>query len=269
MASAKFFKTFFRDATLEIEDLFLLESFQIEYLPGWVPDLELARVLWAYPAIKRFLLKKCPEISGFVERVTSQYGEVGSPDELALFEDTLVWTIADLLVYNKCPEVYDSLDFHTWDFSEITRITPLEGKTVVEGGAGTGRVTLRLAQQAKEVFAVEPVTRLRQFIRNKAHNAKLENIYVLDGTLHSLPLPDNFADVFVTSHALGWYLDKELPEFERVVKPGGTIVHCPGTAASAGNDATHTALISPEWSYNVAKYQEPDGIKRKYWKQVL
>jgi SAM-dependent methyltransferase len=161
--------------------------------------LALAGVLWAYPAIKRYLLKKCPAISGFVERVISQYGEVGSPDELALFEDTLVWTIADLLVYNKCPEVYDSLD----------------------------------------------------------------------GTLHSLPLPDNFADVFITSHALGWYLDEELPEFERVVKPGGTIVHCPGTAASAGNDTTHTALISPEWSYNVAKYQEPDGIKRKYWKQVL
>ena len=268
MANAKLFKSFFRGATLEIEDLFLLESFQIEYLPGWVPELELAAVFCAYPAIKRYLLKKCPAISGFIERVASPNCEAGSPDELAQFEDNLVWTIADLIVYNKCPEVYDSLEFHNWDFSEVTRITPLAGKLVVEGGAGTGRVTLHLAQHANVVFAVEPVTRLRQFIRNQAQNAKLDNIYVLDGTLHSIPLPDNFADVFITSHALGWYLEEELPEFERVVKPGGTIIHCPGTAASAGDDPTHNALISPEWGYKVAKYLEPDGTKRKYWKQV-
>ena len=269
MANAKFFKTFFRDAFLEIEDLFLLEPFQIEYLPGWVPELELAGVLFAYPAMKRYLVKKCPSINGFIERVASKYRGAGSPDELALFEDTLVWTIADLLVYNKCPEVYDALKFHNWDFSEITQITPLKGRTVIEGGAGTGRVTLRLAHQARNVFAIEPVTRLRQFIRDKAQIMKFDNIFVLDGTLHSIPLPDNFAEVFITSHALGWYLEEELPEFERVVKSGGTIIHCPGTAASAGDDATHIALTSPEWGYQVSEYPEPDGTKRKYWKQVL
>jgi ubiquinone/menaquinone biosynthesis C-methylase UbiE len=268
VTSVDFFKTFFREASLEIEDLFLLESFQLEYLPGWVSEAELAGVLKAHPAIMRFMLKKCPTICGFIERVTSQYGEAGNPEVLAQFEDNLVWTIADLLVYNKCPQVYDSLGFHGWDFNEITRITSLEGKIVVEGGAGTGRVTLRLAQHAKQVYAVEPVTRLRQFIRRKVQDSELKNIYVLDGTLHSIPLPDNFADILVTSHALGWYLEDELPEFERVVKSGGTIIHCPGTAVTAGGNETHTTLISPAWNYRVAEYQEPDGAKRKYWKQV-
>jgi ubiquinone/menaquinone biosynthesis C-methylase UbiE len=141
-------------------------------------------------------------------------------------------------------------------------------KIVVEGGAGTGRVTLRLAQHAEQIYAVEPVTRLRQFIRNKVRDSELKNVFVLDGTLHAIPLPDNFADIFVTSHALGWYLEDELPEFERVVKTGGTIIHCPGTALSAGENETHTTLISPAWNYLVAEYQEPDGVKRKYWKQV-
>ena len=51
--------------------------------------------------------------------------------------------------------------------------------------------------------------------------------------------------------------------------PGaGFFIHCLGTAASAGEDETHTILVSPTWGIAVAEYQEPDGKKRKYWKQV-
>jgi len=45
----------FKGVSLEVEDLYLLEAFQIGYFPGWVPERELAVVLWAYPSIKRFL----------------------------------------------------------------------------------------------------------------------------------------------------------------------------------------------------------------------
>ena len=264
-----FFKKFFEGAALEIEDLYLLEAFQLTYWPGWAPERELAAVLWGHPAIKRFLLKKCPEISDFIAGVQKKYGPASSSEELADCEDILVWTIADLLVYNKCPEVYDGLVFHNWDFDEVTRITPLDGKTVIEGGAGTGQVTCHLAERAESVFAVEPVSRLREFIRDKTRKAGLKNIFVLDGFLHAIPLPDNYADVIITSHALGWHLDDELPEFERLVKPGGTIIHCPGTALSSGeDDPTHLALVSPKWAYKVSEYSEPDGLKRKYWKQV-
>ena len=269
MSQADFFRKFFDGADLELEDLYLLESFQFTYFPGWAPEREFAHVLWAYPAIRLFILKKCPEITSYIDSVMENHGPVDSTDELKVSGDTLVWTMADLFVYNKCPEVYDGLDFHNWDLSEITNITTLEGKIVVEGGAGTGRVTTRLAQIACQIFAVEPVSKLRTFLRQKATLAGLDNVFVLDGFLHSIPLPDNFADVFITSHALGWHLKDELPEFERLVKPGGIILHCPGTALSSGDeDPTHEKLISSHWGYTVSTYMEPDGPKRKYWKQV-
>jgi hypothetical protein len=270
MSKSNFFKKFFRGAILEVEDLYLLESFQISYWPGWIPERELAAVLWAYPAIKRFILKKCPQVAGFIERVANQYVPTSNSNELAAFEDTLVWTIADLLVYDKCPQVYDELEFHNWDLAEITNLISLNEATVVEGGAGTGRVTLRLAEYARQIFAVEPVTRLREFIREKTLEAGRDNVFVLDGFLHAIPLPDNFADVFITSHALGWHLEAELVEIERVVKPGGMIIHCPGTAVSAESESpTHQTLISPQWGYQVSEYEEPDGMKRKYWKDNL
>ena len=177
----------------------------------------------------------------------------------------------DLIAYNKCPELYDGPEFHGWDFAEVTSITPLVGKVVVEVGAGTGRLALEAAATADTVFAVEPVARLRQFIREKAVQQGLCNVHVLDGLGHAIPLPDGFADVVITSHALGWRLEEELEEFERVAMTGGYIIHCPGTAETPhdkSENEQHERLVSPEWGYKFSRYREADGWKRKYWKHL-
>ncbi len=193
-------KEMFKKITFEVEDLFLLEGFQIGYLPNRLPEQELAAVLWAYPVIKRFLVKKHPPIADFIERIMAQFGPVTDPQALVEFGDRVVWSIADLLIYNKFPEVYDTQAFHNWDFHEaITSITPLENKVVIDGGAGTGRVALEAAQASSQVYAVEPIACLRQFIREKAAKTGLKNLFVVDGFLHDIPLPDGFADVLITS----------------------------------------------------------------------
>lgn len=267
MSSYTPFKDIFKKVALDIEDLYLLESFQIEMLPG-TADPDLAVVLQAYPSIKRFLIKKCPSMADHIDSILKKYSPAKDDRELAKCTDNLVWAIADWLIYGKCPEAYDKLEFHNWDFREVTIITLLDGKVVVDGGAGTGRVTLEAARTAARVYAVEPVARLRQFIRDKATEAFHNNIFVIDGFLHAMPLPDSCADVLITSHALGWHLEKELREFERVVKKGGYIIHCPGTADIPDEEAQHLRLISPDWGYDFSRYEESDGWKRKYWKQL-
>ena len=201
MTSYTPFKDIFKHVSLEVEDLYLLESFQIDMLPG-VADRDLAVVLWAHPSIKRFLLKKSPSVADYIDSIMGQYKPAKDKRELVKCSDNLVWAIADWLVYGKCPEAYDKLEFHNWDFREVSIITPLDGKVVVDGGAGTGRVTLEAARTAARVYAIEPVTRLRQFIRDKALEAFHNNVFVIDGFLHAMPLPDNCADVLITSHAL-------------------------------------------------------------------
>ncbi len=257
----------FSGTVLEVDDLFLLESFQIAYLPGWVPERELGVVLTARPEIARFFVTRCPEIAGFVDSVLKQHPDRVDDRQFADCADTVVWTIADLLVYNKCPEIYDAQPFHGWDFAEITSIADLTSKVVIDGGSGTGRVALEAAETAATVFAVEPVSRLRDFIREKARDKGLSNLYVVDGFVDRLPFPDSFADVIVTSHALGWKLSEELREFERVVRRPGVIIHCPGTAVGSEGD-THRLLIGAPWSYEFSEYEEADGRKRKYWKRV-
>jgi ubiquinone/menaquinone biosynthesis C-methylase UbiE len=266
MGTVDHFRRMFSGVSLELEDLFLLEPFQISYLPGWVPEESFTCVLKANPGIATFLKKKYPPIAEFVEKVMQKYPSAAAELNVDECADRLLWTIADLLVYNRYPEVYDSLAFHNWDFSEITSLTPLEGRTVIDAGAGTGRVALEAARSAMAVFAVEPVPRLRRFIMEKAGSSGLSNVYAADGFLHSIPYPDSFADVLITSHALGWKLESELPEFERVVKPGGFIIHCPGTLAADNSGNIHEKLIS--WGYSFSNYFETDGEKRKYWKEL-
>ena len=258
----------FAGIAFEPDDLLLLEDFQIGYLPGWVPEREFAAVLHANPAIRRWMAKKHRPIEAFVERILGEHGPAGSKEELDRFTGHVLTTIIDLLGYNRAPEAYDRAAFHQWNFAEVTDLADLKGKIVLDGGAGTGRVALEAAGYAKWVLAVEPVTRLRRFIRERALAEGLTNVFVMDGFLHDLPVPRGFVDVLITSHALGWQLDGELAEFERVVKSGGMIIHCPGTSTKPSAQKTHERLISPPWSYHCAVYTAPDGQKRKYWKQA-
>ena len=108
-------------------------------------------------------------------------------------------------------------------------------------------------------------------MRDKAARKGLSNVHVVEGFCHSIPLADASVDVVITSHALGWRLEDELREFERVVAPGGYVIHCPGTAENPHDKSEveqHERLISPEWGYEFAGFRESDGWKRKYWKQV-
>ena len=72
MDSVDRLKEMFTEVNLEVEDLFLLEGFQVDYLPDRLPEQELTAVLWAYPSIKQFLVKKHPPIAEFIRRIMTQ-----------------------------------------------------------------------------------------------------------------------------------------------------------------------------------------------------
>ena len=258
----------FQGVDLEIEDIYLLERFQIAYLPERVPQREFAAVLWANASIKRFLITKHPPIAGFIEDVLARYGPAPNQGELDAFSDRFVWEIADLLIYVKRPDAYDERATRGWDFDEVTSIVPLENKVVIDAGAGTGWVAFAAARTARLAFAVEPVASLRQFIREKAARIGVTNLYAIDGFLHAIPLPDEFTDVLITSNAIGWQLEDELREIERVVKKDGYAIHLFDSPSDAKDTPLHTHLTSSEWGYTHSQYKDKDSWKIKYWKQV-
>ena len=90
------------------------------------------------------------------------------------------------------------------------------GRSVVDLGAGTGKLTRLLLPTGARVAAVEPIAEMRAHI----HGAE-----VLDGTAEAIPLPDASVDLVTVAQAFHWFdHDRALPEIHRVLREGGSLV---------------------------------------------
>jgi len=92
--------------------------------------------------------------------------------------------------------------------------------TVVDVGAGTGKLTRLLVPTGARVLAVEPLREMRDRLRELVPRAE-----ALDGTAEALPLGDSSVDAITVAQAFHWFDPaRALPELHRVLKPGGALV---------------------------------------------
>lgn len=252
---------------LSFNTLLLLERFQLNKFPGWVPQQELAIALHGNPVVAWYMSHKCPEIEEWLGEVKDIIRKLDPPDldQIRQAEKIILQEINDLLVYVVDPKIYDEQPFLMWDSNELTDLVDFSGKVVVDVGSGTGRLALIAAPQAKAVFAVEPVGNLRYYLKDKARCQGLTNVYPIDGLNTGIPFPDYFADVTMSGHVFGDLMEEEYQEMARVTRPGGWLILCPGT--SRKETRAHEYLLSQKFEWS--EFKEPgDHIVRKYWKTV-
>ncbi|MDQ3607562.1 MAG: methyltransferase domain-containing protein [Actinomycetota bacterium] len=90
------------------------------------------------------------------------------------------------------------------------------GSTVLDLGAGTGKLTRLLRPTGATLVAVEPVEAMRR------HLAAVADVQVLEGTAEAIPLADASIDSVVVGTAFHWFRgDQALAEIVRVLKPEG------------------------------------------------
>jgi len=249
---------------LSFNNLLLFEQAQIAWFPAFkLPPVEFATALRANPAVDWYIRHKCPEIVPWLDDLMAQHPQ--DVADLRKAEIAVLQRFVDLLVYALDPAVYDAQPFLGWDSHELTGLVDFSGKTVIDVGAGTGRLAFT-AREAAAVFPVEPVANLREYIRQKAFALGLRNIYPVDGLITQIPFPEAFADVTMGGHVFGDEPEKEWAELCRVTKPGGMVILCPGNN-DLDNDIHRFLIIQGcEWS----RFEEPrDGWKRKYWYRVV
>ena len=103
--------------------------------------------------------------------------------------------------------------------SVVEWLVPRRAKTVLDLGAGTGKLTWPLVAAGLKVTAVEPAQGMREQLA-----AAVPGAAVLAGAAERIPLPDASVDAVVVAHAWHWFdPDRAVPEVARVLVPGGTL----------------------------------------------
>jgi len=237
----------------------LFEEVQLGWLFRWMNHDELSVLLKKYPIVSWFIKNKAPKLTSLVETLEQQTNKL---EYSKAFEQSFVMKLEDWIIYAIEPDAYDKQKFNRWDSSELLSLIDFNQKTVVDIGSGTGSQVFRMAPYAKTIFAVEPVGNLRSYIREKAKFLHYDNIYVVDGTMTSLPYPSDFTDVVVSGHVFGDDIIEEFDEMNRILKPGGMIILIPGNI-DLDNEIHHFLL---QKGFEFSRFLEPgDGMKRKYW----
>jgi SAM-dependent methyltransferase len=93
------------------------------------------------------------------------------------------------------------------------------GATVLDLGAGTGKLTRALAPTGARLLALEPVEEMRRKLAQV-----VPSVTIVDGVAEAIPLPDGSVDAAVAGQSFHWFHgDLALPEIHRVLRPGGRL----------------------------------------------
>lgn len=97
---------------------------------------------------------------------------------------------------------------------------PTAASTVLDLGAGTGKLTERLLERpGVTVHAVEPDPSMLDELRARFPTAR-----ALRGSAEAIPFPDAAVDVVCVGEAWHWFdVDRAQPEIARVLRPGGVL----------------------------------------------
>ena len=92
-----------------------------------------------------------------------------------------------------------------------------EAASVLELGAGTGKLTQQLVALGHDVHATEPDAAMLDVLTRDLPGTRASR-----ASAEELPVPDRSVDVVVAAQSFHWFdLDRALPEIARVLRPGG------------------------------------------------
>ncbi|MGU3500068.1 class I SAM-dependent methyltransferase [Mycobacterium sp. C31M] len=101
----------------------------------------------------------------------------------------------------------------------INWLLPTGASTVLDLGAGTGKLTVRLVERGLDVIAVDPIPEMLEVL-----SSSLPDTPALLGTAEDIPLPDDSVDCVLVAQAWHWFdPQRAAKEIARVLRPGGRL----------------------------------------------
>ncbi|RMG88104.1 MAG: class I SAM-dependent methyltransferase [Chloroflexi bacterium] len=142
-------------------------------------------------------------------------------------------------IYKHAAPNYDALvrceDYQGNLLRTFRRLHSLDGATVVEFGAGTGRLTRLLAPYVHKIHAFDLSRAMLDVAYESLYQSGLTNWSIALGDNCAVPVANNVADIVIEGwsfgHLVGWYPDtwtdecaRALAEMRRIARPGGLAI---------------------------------------------
>jgi ubiquinone/menaquinone biosynthesis C-methylase UbiE len=170
-------------------------------------------------------------------------------------------------LYDEFPDVYDEfahVEHAPRPIDVIAERFSLEGATVIDVGAGTGRSTLQLAELAATVIGVEPNRNMLAVAGRRAEAAGVRNVRFEPGDASALPFPSESADVVACFTTVFWPPEVVVPAFVaeafRVLRPGGTVFTLNTTPGWYGGEFHDLVTFSPHYENALARALDAVGL---------
>jgi len=130
-------------------------------------------------------------------------------------------------------------------YEKLDTLLDLEGKKIIDYGAGSGLLSTLLAQKASEVLALDSSKKMLEQIDKKIKDYKIPNITTLHHDIQKDDLPKNY-DLFVSSMTLHHIEDTKefIAKAKSSLEKGGHIALLDlcsedGSFHSRGNDGVY------------------------------
>jgi SAM-dependent methyltransferase len=132
-----------------------------------------------------------------------------------------------------------------------------KGRTVLDLGAGTGKLTRDLVETGADVIAIEPGDAMLEQLEQSVVGTR-----VLRGGAEAIPLPDASVDAITIGQAFHWFRHEEaVPELHRVLRPHGGV-------ALLWNSREGEAPLQKEVGELIAPWVKRDRQAPDSWKKL-
>jgi len=210
-------------------------------------------VLKYNPAIQWYFSEKCPEVKERVDNLVKNTQNNLLQDDIRKSEMYILDAKDSFVVY-VYPEIMEELDYiKHWKAETLISMADFHNKIVLDIGSGTGRLAFSVINMVKELYAIDPVDRLREYLKYKRDKLGIKNMRILDGTIEEIPFPENIFDIVMSGHVMGDDYDKEMEEMTRVAKNGGYIITCVGEDNSKREENKDMIRLGFEYTYYKSK----------------
>ena len=139
------------------------------------------------------------------------------------------------------------------------RLALTAGSTVIDLGAGTGKLTRQLLTTGAEVIAVEPVENMRRVLADAVPAAEIRA-----GAAEAIPAPDASTDAVTAGQAAHWFRPEEtIAELVRVLRTHGGV-------AFVWNSADPDDPVLAAVERLVGPYRPRAWVaRREHWERAL